>query len=51
VVAKDARRQRALFAETESGDPVLRLQGLLREQLQPRAALTTAVSFAEQSKP
>jgi hypothetical protein len=51
MVANDARRQRALFGKTESGDPMLRLQGLLQGQLQPRAAFTTAVSFAQQGQP
>jgi hypothetical protein len=51
VVRQDARRQRSHFAVTEINDPVLRLQGLLRERLQPQAAFATAVSFARQGTP
>jgi hypothetical protein len=51
VVQHDARRLRSHFAVTEINDPVLRLQGLLRERLQPQAAFTAAVSFARQGRP
>jgi hypothetical protein len=36
--------------ETDIDDPVLRLQQLLRERLQPHAAFTAAVSFPRQGK-
>jgi hypothetical protein len=47
VVEGDPRRQRDYF-DTEVGlnDPVLRLQALIEERLQPRASFTSAVSFA-----
>ncbi len=50
VVRNDARRKRQAFEETDVDDPVLRMQELLRERLQPHAAFTTAVSFAKQGK-
>jgi hypothetical protein len=50
VVQHDARRRRQWFKETQIDDPVLRMQELLRERLQPHAVFTTAVSFAKQGK-
>jgi serine/threonine protein kinase len=50
VVKQDARRQRAHFVEENINDPVLHLQELLREKLQPHGTFTTAVSFARQGK-
>jgi hypothetical protein len=50
VVKNDAARRAVSFAETDIEDPVLRVQRLLREQLQPHAAFTAAVSFAKQGK-
>jgi len=50
VVQHDARRRRRWFKESQIDDPVLRMQGLLRERLQPHAAFTTAVSFAKQGQ-
>jgi tRNA A-37 threonylcarbamoyl transferase component Bud32 len=50
VVRNDSRRKRQAFEEGDIDDPVLRMQGLLRERLQPHAAFTTAVSFAKQGK-
>jgi hypothetical protein len=47
VVEGDPHRKRDYF-DTEVGlnDPVLRLQALIEERLQPRASFTSAVSFA-----
>jgi hypothetical protein len=52
VVHDDPRLKRdpLLFEESNIDDPVLRMQGLLRERLQPHAAFTTAVSFARLGK-
>jgi hypothetical protein len=50
IVEDDPRRTRASFEEGQSDDPLLRLQGLLRERLQPHAVFTTAVSLAKQGK-
>ena len=50
VVQHDARRKRQWFKESQIDDPVLRMQELLRQRLQPHAAFTTAVSFAKQGK-
>jgi serine/threonine protein kinase len=50
VVKHDDRRKRQWFEETDINDPVLRLQELLRDRLQPYAAFTAAVSFAKQGK-
>jgi protein kinase-like protein len=50
VVVNDPRRSRASFEVTDINDPVLRLQELLTEQLQPRGAFTAAVSFARLGK-
>jgi tRNA A-37 threonylcarbamoyl transferase component Bud32 len=50
VVQNDARRKRQWFEEGDIDDPVLRMQRLLRERLQPHAAFTSAVSFAKQGK-
>ena len=51
VVRHDTRRQRSHFQVTEISDPVLRLQELLRDRLQPQAAFTAAESFARQGAP
>jgi hypothetical protein len=45
VTGDDSRRPRG-FEETDIADPVLRVQGLLRERIGPHAAGTAAVSFA-----
>src|SRR5207302_9160796 len=45
VVQNDARRKRQWFQEADIDDPVLRMQELLRQRLQPHASCTTAVSF------
>jgi tRNA A-37 threonylcarbamoyl transferase component Bud32 len=50
IVQHDDRRKRQWFEETDINDPVLRLQELLRERLQPHTAFTAAVSFAKQGK-
>jgi hypothetical protein len=50
VVKHDDRRKRQWFEETDINDPVLRLQELLRDRLQPYAAFTAAVSFAKQGE-
>jgi hypothetical protein len=50
VVKQDARRQWMHFVEDDLNDPVLHLQELLREKLQPHGTFTTAVSFARQGK-
>jgi hypothetical protein len=50
VVKNDERFKPRGFEETEVDDPVLRLQELLRERLQPQAPFTAAVSFARQGK-
>jgi serine/threonine protein kinase len=50
VVTNDQRRQRQWFEESQINDPVLRLQALLRDRLQPHAAFTAAVSFARLAK-
>jgi hypothetical protein len=49
VVRNDELRQ-PQFVEEEIDDPVVRVQGLLRERLQPHASFTTAGSFVKQSK-
>ena len=51
VVRHDARRQRSHLQVTEINDLVFRLQGLLRDRLQPQAAFTAAVSFARPGTP
>jgi hypothetical protein len=51
IVDTDPLRRALLFEEGEINDPVLRLQALLRERLQPHAQSTAAVSFAKQGKP
>jgi hypothetical protein len=45
VTGDDSRRQRG-FEETDIADPVLRVQGLLKDRIGPHAAFTAAVSFA-----
>jgi hypothetical protein len=50
LVRHDRERKWVHFEEKEIDDPVLRMQGLLRERLQPHAASTAAVSFAKQEK-
>jgi hypothetical protein len=45
VTGDDSRRPRG-FAETDIADPVLRVQGLLKDRIWPPAAETAAVSFA-----
>jgi hypothetical protein len=45
VTGDDRRRPRG-FAETAIADPVLRVQGLLKDRIGPHAAATAAVSFA-----
>jgi hypothetical protein len=45
VTGDDSRRPRG-FEETAIADPVLRVQGLLKERIGPHAAGTAAVSFA-----
>jgi hypothetical protein len=49
VVRNDELRK-PQFAEEEIEDPVVRLQGLLRDRLQQHASFTAAVSFAKQNK-
>jgi hypothetical protein len=44
------RRDPLLFEESNIDDPVLRMQDLWRERLQPHAAFTTAVSYARLGK-
>src|SRR5262249_22655085 len=46
IVTGDAARTRANFEESNIADPVLRVQGLLKERIGPHAAFTAAVSFA-----
>lgn len=50
IVRSDAKRAPQFFTETDVNDPVLRLQAVLREKLQPLAACTSAVSFARKEK-
>jgi len=50
VVEDDANRQRAHFQIEDISDPVLRLQEVLREKLQPLGQYTAAVSFARLGK-
>src|SRR5262249_49753837 len=50
VVKNDDARRAMSFEESDVNDPVLRLQALLREKLQPHAPFTTAVSFAREGK-
>jgi serine/threonine protein kinase len=50
VVKDDVRRRSAFFEEADIDDPVLRMQELLRERLQPHASFTAAVSFAKRGK-
>jgi hypothetical protein len=50
VVKEDGGRRAVSFEETAVDDPVLRVQALLREKLQPHARFTTAVSFAKRDK-
>jgi hypothetical protein len=45
VTGDNGRRQRG-FEEADINDPVLRVQGLLKERIGPHAAGTAAVSFA-----
>jgi hypothetical protein len=49
-VVKNDELRKPQFVEEEIDDPVVRLQGLLRERLQPHAPFTSAVSFAKQNK-
>jgi predicted Ser/Thr protein kinase len=49
VTADDNRRKRG-FEETDINDPVLRVQGLLKDRIGPNAAATVAVSFARLGK-
>jgi hypothetical protein len=49
-VVKNDEKRAPHFVETEIDDPVLRMQELLRERLQPNAPFTTAVSFARLGK-
>jgi hypothetical protein len=49
-VVKNDELRRPQFVEEAIDDPVLRLQGLLRDRLQPHASFTSAVSFAKQSQ-
>jgi hypothetical protein len=49
VTGDDSRRPRG-FEETDIADPVLRVQGLLKERIGPHAAGTAAVSFARLGK-
>jgi hypothetical protein len=49
-VVKHDELRRPQFVEEEIDDPVLRLQGLLRERLQAHASFTAGVSFAKQAK-
>jgi hypothetical protein len=46
IVTGDDDRRRRGFDETDIADPVLRVQGLLKERIGPHAAGTAAVSFA-----
>jgi hypothetical protein len=46
IVTDDGDRQKRGFDETAIADPVLRIQGLLKERIGPHAAATAAVSFA-----
>jgi hypothetical protein len=50
VVKNDERRRAVSFEEADVNDPVLRVQVLLRQKLQPHARFTTAVSFAKRGK-
>jgi hypothetical protein len=50
IVTADARRTRSHFDEADIADPVLRLQGLLKDRIGPHAAATAAVSFARLGK-
>jgi len=50
VVENDANRKRANFEIKDINDPVLRLQELLKEKLQPRGQFTSAVSFTRLAK-
>ena len=50
VVENDPNRQRSSFKIEAIDDPVLRLQKMLREKLQPLSRCTAAVSFARQGK-
>jgi hypothetical protein len=50
LVRHDRERKWVHFVEKEIDDPVLRMQGLLGERLQPHAASTAAVSFAKQER-
>jgi hypothetical protein len=50
VVKNDDRRRAVWFEATGIDDPVLRVQALLRQKLQPHARFTAAVSFAKRGK-
>jgi serine/threonine protein kinase len=50
VVKNDDLRRSVSFEESDINDPVLRVQALLRDKLQPHARFTTAVSFAKRGK-
>jgi hypothetical protein len=50
VVDNDADRKRANFEIKDINDPVLQLQEVVKEKLQPRGQFTAAVSFARLAK-
>jgi hypothetical protein len=46
IVTGDPGRPRSHFEESDIADPVLRIQGLLKDRIGPHAVFTAAVSFA-----